>query len=543
MAQSVDTSMYNTDPSQGMNKLLGAVQFNNANTQNQLLQQDLQGKQGLASLYANAPKDASGMPDPQYIMNNAGQAGIHAQDAIQGAQAIQNQKATIQRNLVGLSDDKLKLGKNINDTIVSVTTPMLSDIDKDVASGNYDPDAMQKKVGSGLASVIASSTGPDGNPVFKPAEAVKILGNLDYQNPHNLRKQLQQRAAQAQYIDGHLTDALNMKRGALGQADMGTGTQPTTQDMISGQVSPAGQIVPTGQSFDASTGRPQYNSNMAPSSNQFSPSSPQNPNNALLFQASANAPMNASDLGRNTAIGTTAPMPPGANSFRNALPSAPPGYIEAATQTSADNAGQAMNLQKAAATVPQQKALLGNMESKLGDFSSGPGSSAWKQLAAGVQRVYGGNAQSIASQEDFNKMAGMIAQQQFQSLGGTGTDAKLDSAMSTSPNSALSGRGNKEIIHMLKGNADALSAMNSEWQQAQLPVNAGGMGQTPQDFGKFQAQFNRQYDPRAFQLQYMNPSERKQMLTGMAPSEKATFKNAVNTAVDKGWIPGGENGQ
>lgn len=229
-------------------------------------------------------------------------------------------------------------------------------------------------------------------------------------------------------------------------------------------------------------------------------------------------PISAGDL--------TAPQPKGG------IPSAPPlGASTAADVSAQSNADQAMSLQKSASTVPQQKALLGNMESKLDDFTSGPGAETWKNIAAGVQRIYGGQSQGVASNEDFNKMAAMIAQTQFQALGGTGTDAKLDSAVHTSPNDFLSKRGNKEIIHLLKGNADAISVMNDEWQKAQQK----GMG--PEDYGRFVNQFNKTYDPRAFQLQYMTPKERSSILGGMSDAEKTRFRGAVNMAVENQWIP------
>lgn len=225
------------------------------------------------------------------------------------------------------------------------------------------------------------------------------------------------------------------------------------------------------------------------------------------------------------------------NGAPGTIPAGPALGAEAAANVTAhSNADQSMELQRAASTVPQQKALLGSMESKLNDFTSGPGADTWKKIASGVQRVYGGESKSVASQEDFNKMAGMIAQQQFQQLGGTGTDAKLDSAMSTSPSSFLSNRGNKEIIHLLKGNADAISVMNSEWQNSGLP---------PENYGKFVNQFNKSYDPRAFQLQYMTPKERTDMIKGMSKNEQSQFRNAVNVAGEKGWIPDprSQNGQ
>jgi hypothetical protein len=214
------------------------------------------------------------------------------------------------------------------------------------------------------------------------------------------------------------------------------------------------------------------------------------------------------------------------------VPAAPPLGAEAAANVmSSAAANQGVNLQQTADQVPQRKALLGNMEAALADFDSGPGRETWKTINAGTNRMFGINAQSIASTEDFAKLATQLAQSQFQSLGGTGTDAKLDSAMHTSPNLALSNLGNQQIIGLLKGNEDAINVKNQEWQSY---LKKGG---SPQDYGAFSTQFNKQFDPRVFQSTYMDPGQRQDLLKGMTSSEKSQFQNTYNYAVQRGWIP------
>lgn len=221
------------------------------------------------------------------------------------------------------------------------------------------------------------------------------------------------------------------------------------------------------------------------------------------------------------------------------LPSgAPLGASAAADVTAHGNADQGLNLQKAADQVPTMKATLSNMDSLLDKFTSGPGADWSKAGQSGfntfLQAVGGGvgyRPEAVASQEDFNKQAGMIAQQQFQMLGGTGTDAKLDSAFSTSPNSALSHMGNKEIIGLLKGNADAIAAKNRAWQ-AYLKDGQHG----PQDYGEFSTSFNQTYDPRVFQFQYIKPDKRTEIFKAMSPSDRASFRQAMRIAIGQGWV-------
>jgi hypothetical protein len=200
------------------------------------------------------------------------------------------------------------------------------------------------------------------------------------------------------------------------------------------------------------------------------------------------------------------------------------------------SAHQGAALQQAADSVPQQKAILGNLEAQLRNFTSGP-NAQWARVAQAFVNTplqamgfAGFNPKAIASQEEFNKQAANLAQAQFQALGGTGTDAKLDSAMHTSPSEALSKQGNQNIINLLKGNADAIAVKNREWQ-AYL-----GDGHTPADYGKFSTEFNRQYDPRVFQAQYMSRQQRNELLNGMSKTEQAQFKRSYQSAVEKGWI-------
>lgn len=216
----------------------------------------------------------------------------------------------------------------------------------------------------------------------------------------------------------------------------------------------------------------------------------------------------------------------------------PVGAEGARTLAATKAAEQAAALGVAAEQVPARKALLGNLEGLVGQFGSGP-SADWKKVAAGLVNANNPwgplfDTKKIASQEEFNKQAAMLAQEQFKALGGTGTDAKLDSAMSTSPNSALSRMGNIGIIRMLKGNEDALSAKNGAWQ-AWL---ASGKG--PESYGQFTTQFNQIYDPRVFQSVYMGPEERAAMLKGMTEAEVKKFRGAYANAVKFGWIPGGQ---
>ena len=183
-----------------------------------------------------------------------------------------------------------------------------------------------------------------------------------------------------------------------------------------------------------------------------------------------------------------------------------------------------------------RKGMLGNLEEDLSKFTAGPGADWTKVAKSWVNRNvplpngWQFDPKSIASQEQFNKQAAMLAQQQFQAIGGTGTDAKFDSAFTTSPNETLSQLGNKGIIRLLKGNEDAIQAKNKAWQNWK---RSGNGADTYQDFSE---QFNDHFDPRAFQFKYIPQAERQSYVDNMDPQERAHFLHDLTFARKNKWI-------
>jgi hypothetical protein len=214
-----------------------------------------------------------------------------------------------------------------------------------------------------------------------------------------------------------------------------------------------------------------------------------------------------------------------------------PSAKAAATATGTGLAGMGLNIVQRASRVPDNKAALETLGGLLDTpgLVLGPQSSGWnklQQLAAqyGLAKPASQPATAAAAKEEATKLAVMIAQNQFQAMGGTGTDAKLESAMHTSPSEFLTKQGNKQIIAMLKGNEDAYQHYAEAWQKWQ------DAGHGPESLGQFQAQWNKIYDPRVFQSQYMSPTQKAEMLKGMSQAEQDQFKAAYKRAHGLGWI-------
>jgi len=234
--------------------------------------------------------------------------------------------------------------------------------------------------------------------------------------------------------------------------------------------------------------------------------------------------------GGNPSQGGGAPMGGGGGGMAAAPPLGAP---EAASVDAHASAQQGTELQRRSDRVNDTKAILGNLEGELNTpgFNTGPGTKSMADWAKFMNTQFGMNirVEGLAAREQFNKLAGMLAQSQFQALGGTGTDAKLDATTLTSPNSELSKLGNKGIIALLKGNEDAIAVKNRAWQ-------AYKQQHGPESYGQFSTEFNKSYDPRVFQSQYLTPDDRKKMLSGMTKQEQKSFLNSYRTALNNGWV-------
>lgn len=245
---------------------------------------------------------------------------------------------------------------------------------------------------------------------------------------------------------------------------------------------------------------------------------------------------------RNALSSVVTPSASFAERYGSSLSGAPkaalePGVAAAATKTAESSADLGNQLVAAANQTPITEGILQNLEKTLGEFTSGPGAD-WTRVGkafvntvvpASLKDKIGFDPKSIASQEEFNKQAYNLAQSQFQALGGTGTDAKLSSTMSTSPNELLSTEGNKGVIRMLRGNNDALKIKTREW-------NGWKKTHGEDTYSEFSDQFNDSFNPRVFQFKYIPARERNAWYQAMSPEDKRAFERAAKVAKDKGWL-------
>lgn len=455
------------------------AQTANLMNQNRLFQQEFKARSAIGPLYQQAIDPQTGRLDANKLLSLASQNPDTAFQA--GDLAASGQARELQQTQIDQQQLALHLGQS--QAFRQRLAPLL-------AKG---ADVTPKDV-YGVAGDLVKSG-------ILPAETViGELGNL----PSDAK-------GLAGWVQQHYVQALNAEQqmqavyGSPTTFDTGNALQPAAVSPMTG-VHPLGAPIAKGLSPEAQT---------SPAYQYFDPQTRQM-KTVLKGQIPAN--------GQPAAI-------PGAG-----IPAGPPlGTPEAAAVTGHENAAQAIALQQRAAQTPQNKAVLGNMEARLDSFDPGPQSQWWKnlgQLAAEYHQKIplAPPADKTAAQEEFGKLAFQLAQQQFTALGGTGTDSKLDSTMHTSPSELLSRYGNKGIIHILKGNEDAINAQNQAWQKWQ------GAGNGPESYGQFLSQWNQVYDPRVFQSQYLSPPERQQLLKGMTRTEQARFARSLEVAQSAGWL-------
>lgn len=209
------------------------------------------------------------------------------------------------------------------------------------------------------------------------------------------------------------------------------------------------------------------------------------------------------------------------------------GATEAASAKAANSVKMGTELTQEALKAPELKAAYANMADALKGFTPGPGSQWTKETTSFLNKfmpdVMARNGlqfdpKTIASQEEFNKLANTIALQQ-----GAQSDMHLNIASGANPNSQMSKLGIQNVLNILQGNEDAKIIKSKAWQD-------WAKTHGDQSFGEFSADFNQKFDPRVMQFEHMDKAGRTQILSDMSPKDKAAFAGKLRYAQSQGWV-------
>jgi hypothetical protein len=211
-----------------------------------------------------------------------------------------------------------------------------------------------------------------------------------------------------------------------------------------------------------------------------------------------------------------------------------PAATAAAGAGGAGTAQQALAFEQASRGAKDMSAALANMSGDLSKLpTTGPGSEKRNSAMAAINGFMGSgfDAEKIAAQEGFGKMAAQVVARQRQQMGLSGTDQQLAMIEHASPGSQLSKLGNEQQIAVIKGNNAALQAEGDAWQRYQQN------GKGKETFNQFTNTWNKHVDPLAFQWQYMSAPQKQALVGAMSKTDKDKFAQSLTFARANKLIP------
>lgn len=132
----------------------------------------------------------------------------------------------------------------------------------------------------------------------------------------------------------------------------------------------------------------------------------------------------------------------------------------------------------------------------------------------------------IADYDKANKYLTQYASGMASNLG-QGTDAKLATALSGNASTHISNLAAQDVVKAAIGLERMQQAQAKEFDES---------GQSPSQYNKWQVQWNKEVDPRAFVLPDLSAEERAKLIKGLSKEERARFASSVRRAVKGGFL-------
>lgn len=195
----------------------------------------------------------------------------------------------------------------------------------------------------------------------------------------------------------------------------------------------------------------------------------------------------------------------------------------------------AQTLHDAAADAPMRLNLLSQARDALAGINTGPGSdwrnqakSFFNALAPDTAKAIGFTGE-VKDYDEFKKILTNYASSVSGSLG-TGTDARLNAAVTGNANPGISKMANEDIL---------AKTMAAEKMRAAQDYAFQNSGLTTDKFNQWQSQWNKAVDPQAFVYDSMSPKQRRAMLERMSPQQVQQLRSNYNALVNQGIIQPG----
>ncbi|MCB4347326.1 hypothetical protein LA345_25925 [Burkholderia vietnamiensis] len=209
-----------------------------------------------------------------------------------------------------------------------------------------------------------------------------------------------------------------------------------------------------------------------------------------------------------------------------------PGQQAALTAQAGTSNAAAQTLHDAAADAPMRINLLETARDALSGINTGPGSD-WRNqaksfinsLAPGVAEKLGWTG-DVQNYDEFKKILTNYASSVSGSLG-TGTDARLNAAVTGNANPGISKLANEDILTKTLAAEKMRAAQDYAFQQT---------GLTTDKFNQWQSQWNKAVNPDAFVFTSMTPTQQQAFIKRQSPQQLAKFKSDLGNLVRAGVI-------
>jgi hypothetical protein len=196
--------------------------------------------------------------------------------------------------------------------------------------------------------------------------------------------------------------------------------------------------------------------------------------------------------------------------------------------TSANTAAQ--ELHNSAADVPMRVNLLQQARDSLSGIQTGPGTD-WRNtaksfinstpLAGEITKKLGIDPDNIKNYDEFKKIMTNYASSVSGSLG-SGTDARLNAAVTGNANPNISKLANEDILTKTIAAEKMRAAQDYAFQNS---------GLTTDKFNQWQSQWNKVVDPQAFAYDSMSPKQRRALQDRLSTQQLQKLRDTYNALV------------
>jgi hypothetical protein len=209
-----------------------------------------------------------------------------------------------------------------------------------------------------------------------------------------------------------------------------------------------------------------------------------------------------------------------------------PAQQAASTAQGSTSNAAAQTLHDAAADAPMRINLLEQARDALTGINTGPGTdwrntakSFFNALAPDTAKAIGFTG-DVKDYDEFKKILTNYASSVSGSLG-TGTDARLNAAVTGNANPGISKMANEDILTKTIAAEKMRAAQDYAFQNS---------GLTTDKFNQWQSQWNKNVNPDAFVFTSMSPTQQQAFLKRQSPEQLTQFKSDLGKLVRAGII-------